>query len=1158
MDRPRDRPSGIPRLSRLPVPRSSIPQPALATSTTPSLRSRPSRDGFGGGELNPPKLRTAASREFRRSGIGSINSLGGRESPLKTAPSREQLRSNEQHTVTEKTRVQPRSTPRRTSVQSLQKQFDATTTNPEAELATGSDLFEDDVLNQSHTQSRPSRSPELLPLDTLGITDGVDDTGAEAHHDNVAAFRTPSARKMQPRPSLSERTMETLAQIPSSPALTKRPSSFFDQGRPRSRAEGGSSRPGSSYNSDGTGRASSRQGSRPGSSAGQDAPSTPSLRASSMSFKTNLSTISATPRRTSAIGLAKTPLTKATPSRTSLTSAFNLAASDIPPVLDIAPSPSTNRAAFGGTPLKSGSKTITGPSLKSRKSTQGLFKKRSLPAMKEFAGSTDSMHVLGTTWDGSVPPPTSSAESSAVQSAALTSRKSSAALREHIAKAKAAKRAVARQPSNSQEFITSDDRPVVSNDELEPGIEHDDPFNLRKGEKPGTKVLQQRVASARTTGRLNIAALGLKDIPPEVMKMYDSESVSGHGGNWAESVDLTRLVAADNEIEEFGDDVFPDKSLGAFVDDDDDDDDESQSNIFGGLETLDLHGNLLSTVPLGFRRLAHLTSLNLSSNKLENKSLETISQITSLRDLKLSKNQLSGTLDPVLLNLHALEMIDVHGNNISALPAGMETMSRLRILNLNENKLEMIAFDSLCKLPLTELLIRKNRLSGVLIQQPIEGLPLLQTLDASANQLTHLVPHESKISLPAIHSISLSVNRLQCLPDMTGWTSLLRLSLDENHIASIPESFTTLQKLRHADFASNDIRAVPPEIARMQGLTMIRLTGNPLRDRKLISASTDELKDMLAARLEPPPPYQEPNDQSTMAGFVGDGSAIDSKLRHAPGTSSMVLHDDDPRSDVEDDFTTPPTSAPHTPTRSRSQTVVKDMWYVKPGGLLDLSRSEMSSLNPQTSSAVASQNQVRQIQLHHNPVAVIPMSLAAFESTLSLLSLAHTQLAGESYLTETLELPALRELSIMSNQVTGLGALTRLLKAPALEKIDATLNRITALPTDLKQAFPQLSVLLVPSNRLSELDADSIRGLKIVDASSNDIGQLNPRLGLLGGVDGGLQRLEVTGNRFKVPRWSILERGTEAILRWLRARLPAEEMAAWKAANGEESGDDVD
>ena len=45
--------------------------------------------------------------------------------------------------------------------------------------------------------------------------------------------------------------------------------------------------------------------------------------------------------------------------------------------------------------------------------------------------------------------------------------------------------------------------------------------------------------------------------------------------------------------------------------------------------------------------------------------------------------------------------------------------------------------------------------------------------------------------------------------------------------------------------------------------------------------------------------------------------------------------------------------------------------------------------------------------------------------------------------------------------------------------------------------------------------------------------KLNPRIGLLGG-EGGLKRLEVMGNRFRVPRWSVLERGTDATLRWLR------------------------
>jgi Leucine-rich repeat (LRR) protein len=290
---------------------------------------------------------------------------------------------------------------------------------------------------------------------------------------------------------------------------------------------------------------------------------------------------------------------------------------------------------------------------------------------------------------------------------------------------------------------------------------------------------------------------------------------------------------------------------------------------------------------------------------------------------------------------------------------------------------------------------------------------------------------------------------------------------------------------------------------------------------------------------------------------MGSLSELDDRLKSAGDMNSSANQDGDARSDVDDDFTTPPTSAPHTPSRSRAQTVVKDVWFVKPGGLLDLSRSETSSLNPNTCSTVASQHQVRQIQLHHNPITSMPIALSSFSSTLSFLSLAHAQLTGESYITETLELPALRELSLLSNQISSLTPLTKFLQAPTLEKLDVSINRMSSLPTDLKQVFPQLTVLLAASNQLSQLDPDWIRGLKIVDASSNDLGQLNPRLGLLGGVDG-LQRLEVAGNRFRVPRWSILEQGTEATLKWLRGRLPAEEMAAWRAANDEDSGEDMD
>ncbi|KAG6032530.1 hypothetical protein E4U40_006142 [Claviceps sp. LM458 group G5] len=1158
MDSPRERPSGIPRLSRLPVPRSSIPRPATATSTKPSLRPKPSRDNFGGGELNPPKSRTAVSRDQLRPSTSGSTSLGSREAPVETVPSRHQLRLIEQRPPAAKARLQSfQSTPKKEpDVSNYHKTPLAHVTRPEVDLAAHLEPYADDASPSPHAQARRAQSPESWPLGSFETRDNQGNTGAEGYNGIAAGSPSPNTRN---QPSLLERTMDTLAQMPSSPAFNRKPSRFFDQSRSVSRAESGSSRPGSSHNPNGPGRSSSRQGSRPGSSGVQDPPTTPNFRASSTSFKNGLSSINGTPRGTSAIGQVKTPQTKTVPTnRLSLTPAAKLAAPGLLPVPDIAGSPSPGTERIGRASIKNGFKTVSGKPAKPRVSGQGLFKKPSLPAMKSLAGSTDGAHAPETGWDGCIPRASSlAATTGADQSPALKNRKSSAALREQIAQAKAAKRAAMKQTLVTQE-VTVEDRQTVLHDEYNSIVEHEDPFNLRKGEDAGSKVLQQRIATARTSGRLNIAALGLKAIPPEVMNMYSLESVGGQGGSWAESVDLTRLVGADNEMEQLGDEMFPDRSLDSFNDDNGDD---GQGNIFGGLETLDLHGNVLSAVPLGFRRLAHLTSLNLSSNKLGNDSLATILQMTSLRDLKLSKNLLSGPLDAALLDLGALEMLDLHGNNITALPPHMETMSRLRILNMNENQLEMIPFGSLSKLPLTELHVRKNRLTGVLIPKPVEGLAHLQTLDASANRLTHLVPEDGQISLPAVHSVSLSANRIQSLPDIASWTSLLTLSLDENHIARIPESFTSLQKLRYADFSSNDISVVPPEIARMQGLTMIRLTGNPLRDRKLITATTDDLKEILAVRLEPPPLNQEPIDQSAfLSSRCRNGSQVDRKLQAAAEIYPMTLQNDGAGSDAEeedDDFATPPTSAPHTPTRPRSDTVIKDVWFVKPGGLMDLSKSEMSSLDPLTCSAVAAQNQVRQIQLHHNPLAKIPISLTAFGSTLSILSLSHSHLAGESYLSELLELPALRELSIMSNQVTSLSPLTRFLQAPVLEKLDASLNRVTALPLDLKRTFPQLSVLLASSNQLTQLEPDSIRGLRIVDVSSNDIGQLNPRLGLLEGVNG-LQRLDVTGNRFKVPRWSILEQGTGAVLRWLRGRLPVEEMAAWRAANGGEVGGDLE
>ncbi|KAF5023222.1 hypothetical protein F66182_4730 [Fusarium sp. NRRL 66182] len=1151
--------SAIPRLSKLPRPTSGIPQPASALPRPTSLiRPSPSIENIGG-ELRNPRLRPSMSRDQLRS---SQPDLQIRAQRLRPTASRDQLNVGTRRTSLIN-RPPPSASPAKpigtrvptTPHRSLERQADIieeqSTTPPYDPPGEAIGVQHDGNIfpRQMTLTRRPSETFAASPLYEPANNIFNPNATVRPQASSTDEDDRDDSLKVRPRragPSLSERTIETLASIPSSPAMSRKTSSpamrktsnFFEQGRPmsrggsrpRSRADSGASRPGSSYASDGSTRL---PGSRPGSSS------------SDLGFRGSTSTVYRQPLTP----IDGTPQ-KRTPAIQNKTPNFGVSGTNVPSFSDDR-SPSPARKTMP-TP-KSGSKSLAARPAKPRAPVQGVFRKPSLQALNKASlhGASDR-NVSGnssiTSWDGTIP---SSASTTASQNTTLTAesaepgtppsaRKSSAALREQIAKAKAAKRAQMKQAAELQtQTHQEEEAPIVPSDTgFDFGVSQDDPFNLRRGEDPKKKVLQNRVSTARTTGRLNIAALDLKEIPVEVLKMYDLESIGTFDGSWAESVDLTRFVAADNELEELDDFIFPDSNPESF-----DDAQASRGNIFAGLETLDMHGNLLVNVPLGLRRLTCLTSLNLSSNRLTNNCLDTISQVSCLRDLKLANNLFYGPLNSILSSLNELEILDVHGNNISALPHKVENMSRLRILNLSENSFESLPFDSLATLPITELSIRKNKLKGTLIEEPIGCLPQLHTLDASGNQLERLVPLGSAIDFPVLHSLSLSRNRLQGLPDMTTWSSLLTLTVEENTISGIPNSFMSLEKLRHADFSSNDIRVVPPEVSRMDNLSMLRLSGNPLRDKKFLTITTEELKEVLAGRLEPPPPYQEPAGHGAVLEITGDAKVAD---------ADSIRYDEE----EDDDFATPPQSPSrsrsHTVSsrRSRSHTLSNQSWPVKPGGILDRSQTESSSLHPVVCSKVAAEHCIRQVFLQNNLFATLPNSLSFFAETLTALSLSHNQLVGETYLTEELELLALREINLASNHITGLGALAEFLHAPKLEKIDISLNRVSSLPTGLKEAFPSLNVLLAANNHIVNLDPEMIKGLKIVDVSNNDIAHLNPRIGLLGG-SGGLERFDVMGNRFRVPRWNVVERGTEATLRWLRGRVPIAEMASWQGGDDE-------
>ncbi|KAK3375831.1 hypothetical protein B0T24DRAFT_549153 [Lasiosphaeria ovina] len=1172
-DTRQSKPTGIPRLSKLPVQSSKLPVPR-----SHSLRPSPSGESL-----------TTPNASLSLPGIGNATATGTLRNPkLRPAASRDQLApSTRPQPPVAQSRVVSSPQTRQSQTQTLgsaQRTSQYSPNVPQSQRpgrAPGPPLSQS-VRPTSVARAVPRRRPsqQWISASTVPPPDDTEEAALEEPEIVQAAEPSPTANdsevgygslrpsSFKPRLSLAERTIETLSQLPSSPSVRGKSgaASFYDPdaGRNKSPSRPGSraSRPGSSHLSDGSARAPSRSGSRPGSSSGQEE-GVSNFRSTISAYKNTLATIEGTPLRgRRSIQSFQAPLAKTTPARTVRSSAYGIPS----PVTATAPrsrTPSPGKRGPTAPVSKFGSRTVAARPPTKRPSINGLFKKPSTQALNKTAApvetprkaSSASQRSSATSCEGTNPSSmsitstsTAVTTDSAEPATGQAYRKTSAALREQIAKAKAARRVVSQHVPTSETVHEVEPSPLIPTDTTFDFGLSSDPFNQRRDDQSQLKILQGRLESARTSGRLNIAAMGLREIPAEVTNMYNLESIGQPGASWAESVDLTRFVAADNELEMINDSLFPDVDLRDFADDED-----SQGNIFAGLETLDLHGNMLIVLPMGLRRLPLLTSLNLSQNRLANNCLEVISQITSLRDLKLGGNLLYGPLDPIFSRLANLEILDLHSNNIASLPSNFGNLSRLRVLNVSENAFETLPFETFAILPLTELSARKNQLRGTLIQESVTSLLTLRVLDVSANQLSHLCsPTATSVAMPALHQLTVSVNRLQSLPDISGWTSLVTIAADENSINAIPEGFTGLAQLKSVDLSSNDVRIVPAEIGRMESLTMLRLSGNPLREKKFSSISTDEMKEILFQRLEPPPTHPEPIAEPVVA----KAGARDDFPNFTTNDSNANEDVDDNRSDM-DDFATPPTSAPGSPARSRSHTLSGQTWPIKSGGVLDRSNTESSSLHPVISSKVAASNRIFEVQLHHNLFTALPDSLTFFAETLTALSLSHNQLVGETYLggasgNEGLDLPVLKELNLAYNHITGLGPLVAHLRAPKLEKLDVSINRIATLPpgTQLRDAFPNLTVLLMANNHLADLDPVSIKGMRIVDVGNNDIAHLNPRLGLLGG-SGGLEKLEVSGNRFRVPRFNVLERGTEATLRWLRGRVPVAEMGAWKGDDGD-------
>lgn len=986
----------------------------------------------------------------------------------------------------------------------------------EEEMPTSAGAIANEVSSQNSQNPRPKENSQAA-LDTQfnfalnARNQGGDDELENHDHGSETAPQKLFVAPRRPRMSLSDRTIETLSQIPPSPSPRRRKSGFYPIEYPTSNL----SRP-----------ASSLSQSRPNTSGNQYPElSTPRRQpANTHPMEALNGSHSAKPAVSRRSVSSYVPRT-APRSQTKLNNSFDISPSKPPPVpklsKDLVTKWSNNQQPK--TIHKNGSETISGQPKARTNSLEPSQNSSALePASKQpFKSKTYAPKTIKKRTPladlFSQPPPdvtntmksrfaTSpqrlpstfhnkpSHTSSKISNFALRSRtlrasdsptasasgesslkespKSSAALRDTIAKAKAAHRAVIKVQKGQ-----STDHPKFQSGVMD---ERDNLFGNT------ADVLRKRINVARTTGKLNISALGLDKFPKEVSTMYDLEKIDSEQGEWYESVDLTKVVAADNELEIIEDWVFPDISTEAARDMDD----EYRGSIFLGLESLDMHGNRLSTIAVGLRRLERLTTLNLSKNRLTNGSLHFLGEIRSLRELRLSENLLEGECIGSLSNLNCLEVLDLGNNLISFVSANLADLVNLRILVVAGNKLNSVPFQFFQSLPLVELDAARNRLDGFLIPQEVNALPTLKSLDVSNNLLTAVLENEAT-ALPSLQVLNITENRMCSLPAVSDWIELVTLSAGGNKITDLPKGMTSLKKLRNLDFTRNNLKAVDNNIGLMENLRSLCIANNPLRERRHLNMTTEDLKTELRNRLLPTDPSEDINHE-------------------------------DPLPENAFPSSTDSTKAP-------------SKWPSTASGILDCSSTSLQTLTADELGGVLSNTPIKSLLLHHNNLNHIPPAIALMESTLTTLDIAHNCLSTSSaYLSNHLDLPHLTTISLASNALPSLSPLLKFLTAPHLSTLNISHNRLRSLPP-LRTTYPTLKTVLASENQIADLEADTVRGLNVLDVAGNEISHLRPELGLLEAH--GLRELGLWGNRFRVPRREVLDKGTGAVLTWLRGKV---------------------
>ncbi|KAH7302071.1 hypothetical protein KP509_23G055200 [Ceratopteris richardii] len=294
----------------------------------------------------------------------------------------------------------------------------------------------------------------------------------------------------------------------------------------------------------------------------------------------------------------------------------------------------------------------------------------------------------------------------------------------------------------------------------------------------------------------------------------------------------------------------------------------------------------------------------------------------------------------------------------------------------------------------------------------------------------------------------------------------------------------------------------------MTSLRRLLLSGNPIRTIRssLVMGPTPALLKHLCGRLQTNEDSRPTAASSGNIFGAGCNEQVAFAARESSSTRNLILR----KLDLD-----------HVPAVviEKENLLSLDLSYNKIGQLpvnlsscssLEVLNLEGNKISEWPGAVFAALPNLQRLVLASNPIQELPSKCFSCLTSLKSLDLS----------TISARLPLPPALSIMT----------------ILEELRLRRMRLQEFPSEVF-ALGRLRVLDLGQNSLSHIPSEisSLKSLEELDISDNSIMSLPPELGLL---ETSLQALKLDGNPLKSIRRSVLDRGTKAILQYLKLKLP--------------------